>query len=194
MDVDGIPALIAKPQNLNATVEVQRATSLSGSVEDRTVSFIVTAEDDSVTNTYNVELIKEKDPSKLQPYFAEPFLSEYIFWDQWSNSFGEIANPGNQPLDLSDYMIAMQWNTDPSSVIQSRMGEDEWMDRYDKYVPGYKWVGESQWAVTPGILEQDLSVNPIVQPGDVFALEVHTTDLYGSTGCLLFISGRYQTT
>jgi hypothetical protein len=82
--------------------------------------------------------------------------------------FREIANPGNQPLDLSNYMLAMQWNTDPASVIQSRMGEDEWLDRYDKYVPGYKWVSEAQWAVTPGILEQDLSVNPIVQPGDVF--------------------------
>ena len=169
MDVQGIPALVARTQNLNATVKVIRASSLNGTTEQRTISFEVTAEDDSVKNTYNVELVKEKDPSNIQPYYAEPFLSEMVFWDQWANSFGEIANPGNQPLDLSNYMIAMQWNTNPSGVIEARMEPTEWLDRYDKYVPGYKWVNEAQWQVTPGILQQDLNVNAIVMPGDVFA-------------------------
>jgi hypothetical protein len=178
LDVDGIPALIAKTQSLNATVDVKRAVSLAGDVNDRTVAFTVTAEDDSVTNTYSVELVKEKDPKNLQPFHGEPFISELVYWEQWSNSFGEIANPGNQPLDLSNYMIAMQWNTNPASVIESRMQptESEWLNRYDKYVPGYKWVNLAQWAVTPGILEQDLSVNPVVLPGDVFCLgSIHTT-------------------
>jgi len=183
-DISGIPALVAKTQNLNAKVDVKRASSLSGTLQDRTVSFIVTAEDDSVTFTYNVELIKEKDIDDIQKYEADPFLSEFIFWEQWANSFGELANPGNQPLDLSDYMIAMQWNTDPTSVIESRMGEDEWLDRYDKYVPGYKWVGEAQWAVTPGILVQDLSVNPIVQPGDVFVFGGIWDDAHAHPGWL----------
>jgi hypothetical protein len=169
LDVDGIPALVAKTNNLNATVQVKRAASLYGTTEQRTISFMVTAEDDSVMNTYNVELIKEKNPANVQPFFAEPFLSEMVFWDQWSNSFGEIANPGNQPLDLSNYMIACAWIYDPSEVIASRAGVDEWLDRYDKYVPGYKWVDEAQWAVTPAVLEQDLNVNAIVYPGDVFA-------------------------
>jgi len=168
-DVDGIPALIAKTEELNATVKVTRASSINGTTAQRTISFEVTAEDDSVKSVYNVELVKEKDPANVQPYYADPFLSEFVFWDQWSNSFGEIANPGNQPLDLSNYMIACQWNTNPSSVVQARMLPTEWLDRYDKYVPGYKWVNEAQWAVTPGILEQDLNVNSIVMPGDVFA-------------------------
>ena len=176
MDVDGIPALVAKTEQLNATVVVTRATSLYGTTAQRTISFTVTAEDDSVTNVYNVELVKEKNPANVQPYSPDPFLSELVFWDQWSNSFGELCNPGNQPLDLSNYMIAMQWNTNPAGVIQSRMGTDEWLDRYDKYVPGYKWVGESQWAVTPGILEQDLNVNAIVYPGDVFCFGGIWTD------------------
>ena len=175
-DVDGIPALVAKTQQLNATVKVNRATSLYGTTAQRTISFVVTAEDDSVTYTYNVELVKEIDPSKLQPYYADPFLSEFVFWEFWANSFAEIANPGNQPLDLSNYMFASQWNTNPSSVIQARMGVTEWLDRYDKYVPGYKWVNEAQWAVTPGILEQDLNVNAIVVPGDVFCLGAIYTD------------------
>ncbi len=176
MDVEGIPALVAKTENLNATVVVNRAKSLYGTTAERTISFEVTAEDDSVQRVYNVELVKEKNPADLQPYFADPFLSENVFWDQWSNSFGEICNPGNQPLDLSNYMFISQWNTNPASAIQSRMGVDEWLNRYDKYVPGYKWVNEAQWAVTPGILEQDLNVNAIVYPGDVFCFGGIWTD------------------
>lgn len=175
-DVPGIPALVAKTENLNATVKVIRASSLYGTTAQRTITFEVTAEDDSVKSVYNVELIKEKDPANVQPYYADPFLSEFVFWDQWSNSFGEIANPGNQPLDLSNYMIACQWNTTPSGVITSRMATTEWLDRYDKYVPGYKWVNEAQWAVTPGILQQDLNVNAIVMPGDVFCFGGIWTD------------------
>ncbi len=175
-DVDGIPALVAKAQNLNAKVDVSRATTLAGTVDQRTVKFTVTAEDDSVMHTYNVELIKEKDFSKIQPYEADPFLSEFVFWDQWSNSFAEIMNPGNQPLDLSNYMIAMDWITNPSDMIASGAGEDEWLDRYDKYIPGYKWVDEATWAVSPATVVQDLNVNPIVQPGDVFTFGYIATD------------------
>ena len=181
-DVDGIPALVAKTDNMNAKVQVNRATSLYGTTAQRTISFVVTAEDDSVTNTYNVELVKEIDASKLQPYFAEPFLSEYIFWDQWSNTFAEIANPGNQPLDLSNYLIASEdYIYNPAGIIEAASGVDNWASRYMKYVPGYKWVGESQWAVTPGILEQDLNVNAIVQPGDVFCLgDIYTIGQVGT--------------
>lgn len=176
-DVEGIPALVAKTQDLNAKVQVKRAGNLTGTVDDRTISFIVTAEDDTTSVTYNVELVKEKKQEHIQRYKAEPFLSEFVFWDQWQNSYGEICNPGNQPLDLSNYMMAMQWNTDPPSVIRSRMGEDEWLDRYDKYVPGYKWVDSAQWRITPGILEPDLNVNPIIAPGDVFCFGAIWTDV-----------------
>lgn len=169
VDVEGIPALVAKPQNPNAKVSVKRATNLAGSLEDRTITFTVTAEDDTTFRHYSIELVKEKNPMYVQPYHADPILSELVFWEQWSNSFGELFNPGNQPLDLSNYMIAMEWNGDPSGVIQSRMDPGEWLDRFDKYVPGYKWVDEATWAVTPGILVQDLNVNPILMPGDVFA-------------------------
>jgi len=172
IDVDGIPALVAKTENLNATVVVKRATSLYGTTAERTISFEVTAEDDSVKLTYNVELIKEKNPANIQPYYADPFLSEYYFRDNWQNSFIEICNPGNQALDMSNYMVAWVENVNPSSVIESTMGQDEWLNRYNKYVPGYKWVNEAQWAITPGILEPDLSVNAIVYPGDVFCYGV----------------------
>jgi hypothetical protein len=168
--IDKIPALVARPEEINATVYVDPATSLTGTKEDRTIIFTVTAEDDKTTTIYTIELIKEKSPQNIQPWFAEPFLSEFVFWDQWSNNFAEICNPGTLPLDLSNYMFAMAWNTNPAEVIKSRMEANDWLDRYDKYIPGYKWVNEEKWKITPGILERDLNVNSIVQPGDVFCL------------------------
>ncbi len=168
LDVDGIPALQSTTSSLNAKVEVNRAANLTGTVADRTITFSVTAEDDTTFRYYNVELVKEKNPVNTQPFFAEPFLSEFVFWESWSNSYGEICNPGNQPLDLSNYMIAMDWNTNPAGIIESRMLPEDWINRYDKYVPGYKWVDEITWQVSPGILVQDINVNPIVMPGDVF--------------------------
>jgi hypothetical protein len=175
LDVDGIPALVAKSADLNAKVEVTRAVSLSGTPEDRSVKFHVTAEDDTVKNTYTVELIKEKNPANIQPYHAEPFISEYIWRGIYQNFFIELCNPGNQMLDLSDYMFVSSGG-EPASAIQSVMGEDQWMDRYLKYVPGYKWVDEYDWVMNPGILEQDLNVNPIVLPGDVFCMGQITRD------------------
>ncbi|MDA3832099.1 MAG: cadherin-like beta sandwich domain-containing protein, partial [Spirochaetales bacterium] len=168
-DVSGIPALLAKTQDLNATVEVQRATSLSGSDEQKTIKFTVFAEDDTTMNTYNVKLEKEKMPDDIQPFEAEPFISEVIVQDQWANGFLEIANPGNQRLDLSDYMFVGTYN-DQQGAITDYSGADQWGARYRKYVPGYKWVDETEWAVSPGTLTEDLNISPWVNGGDVFVM------------------------
>jgi len=170
LEVSGIPALIAKAQSLNTKIDVVRATSLSGGPEARTITFIVTAEDDSVQNTYNVELIKEKDREKIQPFFAEPLVSERVWQEDYRNSYIEIYNPGNQPIDLSDYMITTAVGLDLSAHITQQSGIDNFANRYRKYVPGYKWPSESEWPVSPGKLQLDLSVNPILQPGEVFTM------------------------
>ncbi len=170
LGVDGIPHLVAKAQTLNAKIEVQRATSLTAGPEARTITFIVTSENDSVVNTYKVELVKEKDPSKIQPFFGEPFLSEIVHQSEWSNDFREIYNPGNQPIDLSNYLIAHQYGTSPASHITSNSDAASYANRYRKYVPGYKWVDEAQWQITPGYLEPDLSINSILLPGEVFTI------------------------
>ena len=166
-EYDGIPALVAKKADVNANLTINRATSLTGSVEAATIEFVVTAEDGTETNTYSVELVKEQTPDNIQPYHADPFISELVNNAQWSNRYMEIVNPGNQPLDLSNYMIASDWGVDPTTVITN---VNTWIRRYNKYVPGYKWVDETTWAVTPATLQPDLNVNPIVQPGEVFAL------------------------
>jgi hypothetical protein len=168
-DVSGIPALVAKTQDLNSTVDVKRASSLSGSDEQKTIKFTVTAEDDTTMNTYNVKLEKEKSPDDIQPFEAEPFISELIVQDQWANGFLEICNPGNQRLDLSDYMFVGTYN-DQQGAITDYSGADQWGARYRKYVPGYKWVDETEWAVSPGTLTEDLNVSPFVEGGDVFVM------------------------
>ncbi len=170
-DFEGIPALVAKTVDLNASFTVKRATNLEGSVEERTISFEVTAENDSVKKVYNVELVKDINPTNLLAHHAEPFLSELIFSvGVKGNIYAEICNPGNQPLDLSDYMICATNDALPVDAIIDFSDVGNWIDRYRKYVPGYKWVSEMDWAITPGILIQDLNVPTIVQPGDVFCL------------------------
>ena len=168
---DGIPALVAKKSDPNATLEVTRATSLSGSLENRTVRFKVIAEDDSTISTYTVVLTKEKNPVNQQPYFADPFISEVSHNWWWSGTdFCELFNPGNQPLDLSDYMLIMGSSTNPADII-ANTNESNWLMRYEKYIPGYKWAGdESDWVVEPYLAEADLAVNAVVLPGDVFAM------------------------
>jgi hypothetical protein len=168
-EVSGIPSLIAKTEDLNATVDVQRATSLSGSDAQKTVKFTVTAEDGTTVKVYNIKLEKEVAPDDIQPFEAEPFLSELIFNEQWANGFIEIANPGNQRLDLSDYMMVFTY-ADQNGAITDYSGDDQWPVRYRKYVPGYKWVDESTWAVSPGTLVEDFNVSPWVEPHDVFVM------------------------
>ena len=171
VDVDGIPALTAKTDNNNATIEVTRATDLFGSVEDKTVTFKVIAEDDTTFRFYKVQLEKEKMPGNVEPFSAEPFFSKVMNNQQFSNAYLEICNPGNQPLDLSNYMVVQLWgNSDAAAAITQNSGPDNWRNRFSKYVPGYKWVSEAEWAANPATLTADLAVNSIVMPGDVFVM------------------------
>lgn len=167
---DGIPALVAKTQQLNSKIKVDRATSFSGSVEQRTISFTVTAEDGITQRIYDVVIEKEKSFENTQPYIAEPFLSELVFREQFGNGFIEICNPGNQPLDLSDYMMYFGYDNNPANAAANYSGEANWGIRYRKYIPGYKWVDEMNWAMAPGRVEKDVNVNSIVYPGDVFVM------------------------
>lgn len=177
MEVNTIPALVAKTETLNSRVEVTRATSLEGNAEQRTITFKVTAQDDTTILTYTVELVKEQAPNNIQPNIAEPFISEIVFQDQWANWFVEIANPGSQPLDLSNYMIIHSYDNSPAEALDdySTVGVDGsnvdfWLNRYRRYIPGYRWVDQATWQVSPSIVSQDLNVSPWVDPGDVFVL------------------------
>lgn len=165
----GIPALVGKVLDINSKVETKRPSSLAGGEADRTMTFTVTAEDDTTMLDYNVLLTKQVDPAKLQPFSSDPFISEVIMNDGWQGNDGlELFNPGNQVLDLSKYMIVGSWANDPVAAISSNT--QGWMDRYDKYIPGYKWQDTTNWAAQPYIAVPDLSVNKILEPGDVFTM------------------------
>lgn len=169
MEYNGIPGLVFTKRNLNSKVEVTRAKTLAGTPEDRTVTFTVTADDDSTQMVYTVRFEKEKDPSKVQPWKGEPFFSQIIFQDTWGIPWVEIVNPGTELMDLSKYMVfcnyagpadAFNAFNDPSTPYSN--------GPWRKYVPGKKWQNEANWAVQPRILEPDLAVNPMVYPGGVF--------------------------
>lgn len=167
-DVNEMPALVAKPQDLNASVQVERATSVEGTVESRTITFTVTAENDTTQQAYTVVLNKEKLPKDIQPYSPEPFISEIVVGDQWGNGYIEICNAGTETLNLSNYMFYNGFAINPADAIAE---EPDFGNRYIKYIPGYKWTGnEAEWDVEWGIAEQEGNVNPVVYSGDVFVM------------------------
>jgi hypothetical protein len=168
-----IPSLIAKTRNINAKLEVKRAENINDKVESRTYKFKVTAEDDTTIREYTVILEKEILPENVQPYKADPFISEYVFQEEWGNGFMELANPGSVPLDLSNYMIVGGWFTTPADAIRygSTPDMNNFHARFRKYIPGLKWETDpTKWLTGAYIAQVDQNVNPIVQPKDVFVM------------------------
>ena len=163
LDYDGIPALIFKKQSLTSKVVVTRAKTLSGSVADRTVTFTVTAENDTVISNYTIRFDKEKDFSNVQPYKAEPFISQFVFHSDWSSNWLEIANPGTEIMDLSNYMVAVAWATEPNAFNWFNANTTgDWGNRYNKYIPGKKWQDQATWLTDPRKAVSDPAVNSIV--------------------------------
>lgn len=167
-DVEGIPALSVTPQNVNTEVEIIRAKNIRGSAEDRTIIINTTASDGTAKAQYRILLVKEKNPADLQPWKSDPFISQYSHREQQANwgSAWEFMNPGNQQIDMSDYMFVKGQGT-PASVLS---GYNDLSNRMNKYIFGYKWADTTDWNVTPGKFVRDFNVNPIVEGGDVFVL------------------------
>jgi hypothetical protein len=166
-----IPALQVFPEDINAQISIKRATNLRGSMEDRTTLITVTAEDNKTIEKYSV-LFEEEVPSIfVQPFSADPIITQLGFKISWFNNFCEISNPGNQPLDLSRYMIAenrQQPIYTPADVI--RYNSEVYADRFTRYVFGYDYVSETDWAAKPGHLVIDNQIDPILEPGECFVI------------------------
>lgn len=197
-EFEGIPPLTFHKQQLDSKVEVKRAISLNGSPEDRTITFTVTAENDTTVNVYHVRFQKEKDPQYVQKFIAEPFISQFVFQDEWNYPWLEIVNPSTEKLDLSHYMI-VAGNVSPANALtwwNAITAEDTYQEiAYQKYVPGKKWQDEASFTVQPRMLETDLAVNATVEPGDVFVLTDHGTDTgtwptYGNEADVNFATGK----
>ncbi len=175
-DVDGVPALVAKNEDDNATHVVHRANNLFGGPADRTVTVVSTAEDDSTVYTYSILLEKEKSLVDVQPWAGEPFISQFTWKTEFNHTLVEIVNPGNQLLDISNYMFFCGYENDPVNAI---VGWDEWANRYAKYIPGFKWQSEAEWTVQRHIAVQDVNTNTNVYPGDVFVMSEVNLDSTG---------------
>jgi hypothetical protein len=146
-NIEQVPATVAKAVSDNAVVSVQKALNLASyDAEDRSTVYTVTAESDT-TSQYVLEWQREQLPFDIQPYPAEPFVSEYVGRYYFGDNFLEVCNPGNVPLDLSNYMFVTAFTTNPAEAIAAEPAE--WTQRYIKYIPGYKWVDSTTWATQP---------------------------------------------
>ncbi len=169
-----IPALQFIPADLNAKVSVDRATNINGTVDMRTTTITVTAEDDSTVTNYKVLFIKEKPVSRIQLLKTDPIITQIADEQQSRLAYLELSNPSDEAIDLSNYMIAMGVaGESPADIIQSFLNPGNFNDRYSKYIPGYVFQAKEQWESTPGIIEKDLNVDPIVEPGGTFVMGKH---------------------
>ena len=167
-----IPALVAHPEDLNAHISVDRATAVNGTLEDRTTVFTVTAENDTTNRQYRV-VFEEKLPlEKTQPFEAAPIITQLIFRYNWlDDHFLEITNPGNQPIDLSNYLIARGIpEASPDEIIRNFTDSTKYKNRYIKYVPGYLYPSEAEWKANPARLIKHEDFDPVLEGGETFVL------------------------
>ncbi|MCF8379228.1 MAG: T9SS type A sorting domain-containing protein [Bacteroidales bacterium] len=142
-----VPALVAYHDNLpgfnlaNCKVDYKPAISLKGGVEERTSVFTVTSESDSRVNTYRVQFEVAINEDDVQKFNGDPFFSEYQYkLRAVGTHFLEIANPGNEELDLSRYLIASGSGISAKDVIENPVS---FLQRYTRYVPGYKFTDDT---------------------------------------------------
>lgn len=165
-----IPALKAYTEDLNARVEIIPAVSLSGGYEERTTVFKVKSESDTLEQEYSVTFDVYQPPENEQKFYGDPFFSEFQHKFKTITEWLEICNPGNQPLDLSRYLIVEGQAMGPAEAVQQILDS---ANRYSMYVPGYRWSDDAAaWDNEEyKMLKYDGSVDPIVDPnGGVFVI------------------------
>jgi hypothetical protein len=135
------------------------------------------SEDSIIKLTYKILFDLKETP--IQPNPAEPFFSELMIGYQFSGMGVEICNPGNQDLDLSNYMIVKSNSTatlkSAVSAVYGNPNKDSKMNQIYRshYSPGFRWLNDEDraaWRANSGFLTPDNIVNTIVKPGDVFLL------------------------
>ena len=134
------PAIVAVPQDSRANVTVVPAKNLNGSADDKTVVIKVAAEDDTTIQVYKIIFDVERP---VPPIEGEPFFTDFCsFWGNRNGGGGnQIFNPKNEPITLSDYLIAKVLDNSGSLAgwSNSRLVDADFAAR-NKFVlvPGYK--------------------------------------------------------
>ncbi len=164
-----IPALKAYASDVNATIDVKSAISLSGGFEERTTVITVTSESGLEESEYTVTFKLEESPANKQVFNGEPFFTEYHTKFSTTAEWLEICNPRNVPLDLSNYLIARGLGR-PADVFEADL---PFSNRYQLYVPGFRFTDDTtEWETTKNkFLVHDPEVDPTLEPnGDVFVI------------------------
>ncbi len=165
-----VPAIKAYAQDLNAKISYEPAVSLKGGLDDRTTVITVTSESDTLTKKYSVIFVVEILDENRQKFFADPLFTGFVQKAWVDGQMLEIANPGTEPLDLSQYLITAGSNEDALTTLTKTLDSAH---RYNMYVPGYRLADEgSAWngAEYRKLVSFDADVNPIIAPGDVFLI------------------------
>jgi len=185
-----IPALNIKPQDINATMQVQRATHINGTPEQRTTTVTVTAESGEVRRTYTITFELESTP--IQPNIAEPFFSEMKLNEGFAYAL-EIYNPGTEEIDLSRYMIAGGFKDDNLNTVLNRQVTNSLQFIYNNhFVPGYRFKNDTNlpdFQAENGILVPDNVTNTIVPAGETWVVGASSD---GSWPGGRFYPARYQ--
>ena len=177
--ITNVPALTYIKEDLNSTVKVDRAISLRGSREDRTTTFTVTSQDttqeDGSVNVYKITFEAEVLEENIQPFLATPIISEFLYRQNGSSFFVEIANVGNRPINLEKYMfMAPLAGGNPALTIPMGAESDSinWHYRYSKYIPGYKYGTQDEWRFggMNAKLIPDLDIETILDPEKTFVM------------------------
>ncbi|MFC2080016.1 T9SS type A sorting domain-containing protein [Bacteroidota bacterium] len=172
-----IPALVATAKEVNASIVTERATNLSGSIEERTSTFIVTAEDEATTRTYKVTFSISGGGAFgiSQPYFAEPLFTRFVYREWFNNNYIEISNPGTDTLDLSQYLVAIGDTKTPEKIISDTLS---FPNRYNYYIPGRDYSTDDSLLYDPGKVIEDPLVNSMIEPGGSFVIgHIERTDM-----------------
>jgi len=189
-----VPALTATLQVPSARLIVDRATSLAGTLKERTTTFTISpAFDTTLQTTYKVvfELI-----GAGQAVNSKPFISEMILGRHNHDDYIEIYNPNNETdsLDMSRYLVLnAPVASSESEVFEGFQGiaADSSGIHYC-YVPGYKYNldANSNWAngIEGGIIPDD-NVNSNVATGDVFLIGSYGSSLSGSADLEVVLQG-----
>lgn len=170
-----VPALVFKPGDANADVEVERAISLKGGVAERTTTIDITSE--SGLSLLSVKIVFDVLNPTPQKYEGDPIFAKFYFRDWWGAGGFEILNPTDYVLDLSDYMVVRsEGSTKIDGLIHNWNADTtDWSWRYKRFVPGYKWGDYTEWLNNPRRnLQLDPAVNPFLDPKQVFtAWRIH---------------------
>jgi hypothetical protein len=125
---------------------------ITGPLQDRTTTFTVTAEDGTTVVIYSVIFSEEMPDEFIQPFKADPVITDLFHMRTNNERAIEISNPGNTPLDLSNYMFVAGAASNPAEIITNN--SEIYNDRFARYVPGYTYHPEIFWEVSPNTISK----------------------------------------